>query len=230
MHRLLFAIVQGPPVSWSPPPSALGVIETRAFDELVVVSSALDRIPESNARTLALYHEVVAATMDAEGVLPFRFGTTLHADDLDGWLAAHGERIRAALGQLRGCVEMNVKLLRLNCAHGRERSCPACAGGAPGADTLRAVADHLVERAGIARWRFRVAGHGSNLAGAVAFLVPKNEVDALLARIAPVASRAPGVAVVPTGPWPAYSFALPLDRPPLARVESRERHAGHIAG
>ena len=132
--------------------------------------------------------------------------------------------------EVRGCVEMNVKLLRLNCAHGRERSCPACAGGAPGADTLRAVADHLVERAGIARWRFRVAGHGSNLAGAVAFLVPKNEVDALLARIAPVASRAPGVAVVPTGPWPAYSFALPLDRPPLARVESRERHAGHIAG
>src|SRR6266480_1940728 len=210
MHRLLFAIVQGPPVSWRSPPSALGVIETRAFDKLVVVSSALDRIPESNARTLALYHEVVAATMDAEGVLPFRFGTTLHADDLDGWLVAHGERIRAALGQLRGCVEMNVKLLRLNSAHGRERSCPACAG--------------------IARWRFRVAGHGSNLAGAVAFLVQKNEVDALLARIAPVASRAPGVAVVPTGPWPAYSFALPLDRPPLARVESRERHAGHIAG
>jgi gas vesicle protein GvpL/GvpF len=230
MHRLLFAIVQRPPVVWRLPSSALGVIDTRAFGELVVVSSLLDRIPEPNARTLALYHEVVAATMEAEGVLPFHFGTALHAEELDGWLAANAERIRAALDQLRGCVEMTVKLLRLNCGHGRERSCPACAGGAPGADTLRVLADHLVERAGVARWRFRLAGHGSNLAGAVAFLVPHGEVDALLARIAPVASRAPGVAVVPTGPWPAYSFAPPLDRPPLTRVESRDTHAGHIAG
>src|SRR5262249_683490 len=37
-----------------------------------------------------------------------------------------------------------------------------------------------------------------------------------LARIAPVASRAVGVAVVPTGPWPAYSFVPAFDRPPLA--------------
>jgi hypothetical protein len=231
MHRLLFAIVQGSPVSWRPPPSALGVIETRAFGELVVVSSPLDRIPEPNARTLALYHEVVAATVEAEGVLPFRFGAALPAGELDGWLAAHAGRIRAALGQLRGRVEMNVKLLRLSCGHGRERSCPACVVGAPGADTLRALADHLVERAGVARWRFRVAGRGSNLAGAVAFLVPRHEVDAFLARIAPVASRAPGVAVVPTGPWPAYSFVPPLlDRPPLARVESQAPRVGHIAG
>ena len=206
------------------------MIETRAFDELVVVSSQLERIPEPNTRTLALHHDVVAATMEADGVLPFRFGTALDAGELEGWLAAHAARIRAALGQLRGRVEMNVKLLRLACGHGRERACPACAAGPPGVDTLRDLADHLIERASVARWRFRLAGHGSNLAGSLAFLVPRNEVDALLARIAPVASRAPGVAVVPTGPWPAYSFALPLDRPPLARVESRERHAGHIAG
>src|SRR5712691_4277268 len=39
MHRLLFATVQEPPVSWRPPASALGMIETRTFGELVVVSS-----------------------------------------------------------------------------------------------------------------------------------------------------------------------------------------------
>jgi hypothetical protein len=230
MRQLLFAIVEGPPVSWRLPPSALGAIEACAFGELVVVSSPLDRVPEPNARTLALYHDVVAATMEADGVLPFRFGTALDAGELDGWLAKHAERIRAALGQLRGCVEMNVKLLRLACGHGRERSCPACAGGAPGADTLRTLADRLVERAGVTRWRFRLAGRGSNVAASVAFLVLRGEVDALLSRIAPVASHAPGIAVVPTGPCPAYSFAPPLDRPPLARVEVRERRAGHLAG
>src|SRR2546425_5083817 len=145
MQQLLFAIVQGPPVSWRPPRSALSMIETRAFDELVVVSSQLERIPEPNARTLALHHEVVTATMEADGVLPFRFGTALDAGELEGWLAAHAARIRAALGQLRGRVEMNVKLLRLTCGHGRERSCPACAAGPPGVDTLRDLADHRSE-------------------------------------------------------------------------------------
>src|SRR2546425_130219 len=103
MQQLVFAIVQGPPVSWRPPRSALGMIETRAFDELVVVSSQLERIPEPNTRTLALHHDVVAATMEADGVLPFRFGTSLDAGELEGWLAAHAARIRAALGQPGAC-------------------------------------------------------------------------------------------------------------------------------
>ncbi len=230
MQRLLFAIVQGPPVSWRPPRSALGMIETRAFDELVVVSSQLERIPEPNTRTRALHHDVVAATMEADGVLPFRFGTALDAGELEGWLAAHAARIRAALGQLRGRVEMNVKLLRLTCGHGRASACPACAAGPSGVDTLRDLADHLIERASVARWRFRLAGHGSNLAGSLAFLVPRNEVDALLARIAPVVSRAGSIAVVPTGPWPAYSFAPPLDRPPVARVAPLDRREHPITG
>src|SRR2546422_5798271 len=50
----------------------------------------------------------------------------------------------------------------------------------------------------------------------VAFLLPRGELADFLARIAPVASRAVGVAVVPTGPWPAYSFVPTFDRPPLA--------------
>jgi hypothetical protein len=52
----------------------------------------------------------------------------------------------------------------------------------------------------------------------VAFLLPRAELADFLARIAPVASRAVGVAVVPTGPWPAYSFVPVFDRPPLAPV------------
>src|SRR3989442_287356 len=94
MQRLLFAIVQGPPVSWRPPRSALGMIETRAFDELVVVSSQLERIPEPNTRTRALHHDVVAATMEADGVLPFPFGTALDARELEG-SPAGGHAVRA---------------------------------------------------------------------------------------------------------------------------------------
>ena len=49
------------------------------------------------------------------------------------------------------------------------------------------------------------------MAASVVFLVPREDVPAFLARIAPVAARAGNMAVVPTGPWPAYSFAPPLD-------------------
>jgi len=55
-------------------------------------------------------------------------------------------------------------------------------------------------------------------------------VDALLARIAPVVSRAGSIAVVPTGPWPAYSFAPPLDRPPVVRVAPLDRREHPITG
>ena len=67
------------------------------------------------------------------------------------------------------------------------------------------------------------------IAASVAFLVPRAEVPALLARIAPIASRAVGVAVVPTGPWPAYSFVPVLDRLPPAHTvpTSRTVHGRH---
>lgn len=151
-----------------------------------------ERLPPATARTLAQHHEVVAAAMDADALLPFRFGTAVPAGELAAWLAAHAARIRATLAELRGAVEMSVKLLRLHRGHGAEGSCPEC------------------------------AGHP--------FLVPRDEVGALLARIAPVASRAAGIAVVPTGPWPAYSFAGSFERLPLARVTATPPLADRLTG
>ena len=113
---------------------------------------------------------------------------------------------------------MSVKLLRLHCGHSIDRTCRECADGAPGVVQLRELAERLVSQAGIERWRYRSPGGGSNVAGSVAFLVARAEVDAFLARIAPIASRAAGIAVVPTGPWPPYSFVPSFDRFPLQRL------------
>src|SRR5262249_61791962 len=81
---------------------------------------------------------------------------------------------------------------------------------------LRELGDQIVDRAALAQWRSRPAGTAGNVVASVAFLVPRSELADFLARIAPVASRAVGVAVVPTGPWPAYSFVPAFDRPPLS--------------
>jgi hypothetical protein len=218
MYQHLFAIVERPPASWRPPVASRGLVATSAFHGVHLIAGACDQAPDANARTLAAHHDVIASAMDAAAVLPFPFGTLVPSRELPAWLEAHRARIDATLRELRGRVEMSVKLLRLHCGHDAERVCPACARGAPGAGELGDVADHLVERAGVERWRFRSSTTGGNIAGSVAFLVQRHEVHAFLARIAPVASRAAGIAVVPTGPWPAYSFVPTFDRLPLARV------------
>ena len=79
---------------------------------------------------------------------------------------------------------------------------------------LRALADALIERAALAQWRYRPSGSAGNVASAVSFLVPRADLGGFLARIAPVASHALGVAVVPTGPWAPYSFVPDLWKAP----------------
>ncbi len=231
MYQYLYAIADLLPMAWRPPEASVGgPVVLRRLGDLVVLASPLDLLPEANARTLALHHDVVATTLDAAAVVPFRFGTIVPTADLDAWLGAHAQLVRATLGQLRGCVEMSVKLLRLHCGHSIERTCRECADGAPGVVQLRELAERLVRQAGIERWRYRSAGGGSNVVGSVAFLLPRSEVDSFLTRIAPIASRAPGIAVVPTGPWPPYSFVPSFDRFPLPRLSEPGRDAGRLAG
>ncbi len=96
---------------------------------------------------------------------------------------------------------MTVRLLRLDV---REL--------APGRTAqVAALAERLIERAEVGTWRYVPVGGGGDGSASLAFLVPREEVQSFLVRIAPVASRAEGVAVVPSGPWPPYSFAPALD-------------------
>ena len=161
-------------------------------------------------------------------MLPFPFGTTVPGTESDAWIASHAASLRTALSKVRGCVEMNVKLLRLDLPPVRRA---AEARDPRRTAYLEALGERLVARAGVEDWRYRVHGNGTNATVSVAFLVPRLEVSDFLTRIAPVASRAAGVAVVPTGPWPAYSFVPALgpervadpaaDIAPFARVAQR---------
>ena len=230
MYQHLYAIADRLPAAWRPPETSVGgPVVLRRLGDLVVVACDVDPPPLANARTLALHHDVVAATLDAVATVPFRFGTVVATADLDAWLDAHAPLVRATLGQLRGCVEMSVKLLRLHCGHSIERTCRECADGAPGVVQLRELAELLVAQAGVERWRYRSPAGGSNVAGSVAFLVSRSEIDAFLTRIAPIASRAAGIAVVPTGPWPPYSFVPVFDRFPLASLASPGPLPGRLA-
>lgn len=221
MQDYFYAIVDRLPRAWNGHlPGLAGMpVQATAVHDFVVVRSRLGAVPAASPKTLAAHHDVVASLMEADAIVPFPFGSTLAGGESDAWVASHATLLRAALTKVRGCVEMNVKLLRLNVSPG-ERD-PRRVGH------LDALGERLVARAGLDDWRYCVQGNGSNVSASVAFLVPRLEVSDFLTRIAPVASRASGVAVVPTGPWPAYSFAPTLSEAPLAdrlaRAEPPER-------
>ncbi len=223
MNHYLYALMDRLPPAWPRPSSGIGgaAVVLQRVDDVIVLGSTLESVPPATPRTLAVHHDVVGSVMEAAALLPFHYGTTVPAAALSDWLAARRAAVTAALAAVRDCVEMSVKLLRLDRAIDQqlartrrsERS-----EAPPGEHELRALAEALVERAGLPKWGYRPSGSGGNVVGSVAFLVPRPDLTAFLSRIAPIASHAVGVAVVPTGPWPPYSFVPSLDRTPSGRV------------
>lgn len=217
-EHYLYAIVRGPTPAWRPPVRGVdgAAVMPCRLDNLLVLESRLAGVPPATPQRLDAHHGVVASALDADALLPFRYGVTVADGSLDAWLAERRTLVDDVLERVCGHVEMSVKILRLDGAMAEETR-------------LREIADRLVECAAVTQWRRRPAGVSGNVAGGVAFLVAREDVPGFLARIAPVASRARGLAVVPTGPWPAYSFVPLLDRPPLARADGPDRPAGRLA-
>lgn len=205
-QRYLYAIVDSLPTRWRPSSSGVGggTVTAHPVRNLVLVASPVGLPPARTPQAEASHQDILSGLLDAGAVLPFPFGTVVADNELGAWLELRWSRICSAIEHLRGRIEMNVRLLRLDPHAPTEQGAEAL---------LRGVAERLVERAGLAAWRYAPTGHGANVAASVAFLVPHDEVAAFLARIAPVVARVPDVAVVPTGPWPAYSFAPALEDP-----------------
>jgi hypothetical protein len=208
----LYAIVERLPRRWRPPAIGVGPapVVARSLRGLVLITSTVDTVPRATPTIQARHDDVVATALGADAVLPLPFGTVMPALEIDRWLATHLGLIHVHLARLRRHVQMTVRLVSLS-------------SGADARAALRATAERLVERAGVTDWRYHDDGPGG-LLSSLAFLVPRDGVGDFLARVAPVAARAGGVAVVPTGPWPPASFSprLPIpgsvDAPDLARA------------
>jgi hypothetical protein len=181
-------------------------VEARRIGGFVVLSSPIERLPRPGPRALGRHLDVLGALLSPGPLFPLRYGTAMPSADLPPWLAGRAGTIRAGLALARGRVEMRVSVLALHFGDGD-------------AARLRDVADRVTAAAGYGRWRSHVGGGRGNAAITLAFLVPRPEVTTFLARIAPVAARAAEVAVVPSGPWPAWSFvpSLDLHGPPLTQ-------------
>lgn len=199
----LYAVVDRLPRRWRAP--ARGVagapVVARRVEDVIAVSSRLAAVPPRSLLALAQHEEVVRALLEAEALLPLPFGAVVR--DAGAWIRGRLGVLQEALDRLRGSVEMRVRLLRLD-ARVPDRA-------------LADLTDRVVQSAALAPARCRAERRP--LDTALAFLVPRTEVDLFLARIAPVAARAGGVAVVPSGPVPAWDFAPALGLPERAAPE-----------
>ncbi|MBM3221815.1 MAG: hypothetical protein FJZ38_24625 [Candidatus Rokubacteria bacterium] len=208
MLHHLYGILERPPLASRVPD--VGVddrpVLVRRFGPFAVLSTLVERTPRATPCAIARHHDVLAAVAAPGPLFPLPYGVGVPLGALEAWLAGRAASLHAGLRLVRGCVEMHVSVLALHFGDG---------------DPVRLckIADRVAEATGVTSWRSRVSGRGGNAAITLAFLVPRTEVPGFLARIAPIASRAGDLAVVPSGPWPAFTFVPSLDGPAPAGAE-----------
>jgi hypothetical protein len=202
MRHHLYGILERPPLASRVPD--VGVddrpILIRRIGGLVVLSTLVEATPRPSPSALSRHHEVLAAVTVPGPLFPLPYGVAVPLGELEPWLAVRAGVVRAGLRAVRGRAEMRVSVLALRFGDGD----PA---------RLCKVADRVAEATGLTSWRSRMSGRGGNATITLAFLVPRAEVATFLARIAPIASRAGDVAVVPSGPWPPSTFVPALETP-----------------
>jgi len=189
-----------------------GALKTVDVGRIDAVYGNADDAGEPTDEAVLAHADVVerlAAVNDA--VLPARYPGRY--DDEAALAAAVQERapqLEAALGRVRGCVELGVRVVR------EGRGGEAAASGADymrrrlaevnEAEALAAEVDAAV--AAMTRDATKAVTATADLVLSAAYLVPRGEVDAFRAAVDRVAEAHGDLAFVCVGPWPPYSFAL----------------------
>src|SRR5689334_14584199 len=78
---------------------------------LLVSDSEGDSLPAVTRENVLAHDAVVRSVLNETTPLPFRFGTVQTEPQLLGYISTHRAALEAKLAQIRGCVEMNVKII-----------------------------------------------------------------------------------------------------------------------
>ena len=215
-----------------PPPLGLEerAVAVLPFNGIAAVAGELAAgCPEAIERHLREHFRVVEAFMARDTVLPVRFGTAFAGvTELQEHLARAHDVYASDLRRLRGQIELSVRAER------RGPPAPPCicepalaaVDAGPGARYLAekfalaahslaqqrdalGLADMLRERlaaqATQVEWRTLALPSGAT-GVSMAFLLPKERLDAFRGAVAALGASAPDLDILLTGPWPPYSF------------------------
>lgn len=181
----------------------------RGIEGLDLVVSEHDGAELDASEEAVLEHaRVVEALVGrSTALLPARFGRGFRDDDaLREAIEGRAAQLREALAQVRGCVEIGVRVLA--------PEAPPPPAAESGRAYMEARLAHTEEArelheplAALARAATRTVGATPRLLLSGAYLVEPGELDAFRRRVSELEAAHTELTFVTTGPWPPYSFA-----------------------
>jgi hypothetical protein len=175
--------------------------------DLVVSEHGGAELDASQEAVLAHARVVEALVERSAALLPARFGRGFRDEDaLREAIAGRAASLRDALAQVRGCVEVGVRVVAPE------------PGPPPAAESGRAYMEarlaHTEEArklhdplAALARAATRTVGATPRLLLSGAYLVEPGALEGFRRRVSELEAAHPELTFVTTGPWPPYSFA-----------------------
>jgi len=192
---------------------------------VLVSAFAGDRAPINRENVLA-HAAVTRKLLDQTTPLPFRFGVLVTQEQLESFVAARHDALKARLDFVHDCVEMSVKIISSGGHDARQLEVPASALAAkPGTAFLLEKRRELLgseartlEAQKLASW---LKGQISDLPKdtrintnltdklvlATSHLVARGVVEQYRARLTAARLERPELNFLVSGPWPPYSFA-----------------------
>ena len=225
MKLYVYCLADGIDVLEDPAPGISGapvrLLKTEDFSVLV---SDLDADVVQVTRENALAHAAVVRSILARTTpLPFRFGTLVTEQQLVNYLSARRPALDKKLDEVRGCVEMSVKIIREPTAHepGPNENVNQGTGTSFLAQKRREILggeQSAAEAAKISTWLHdKVSGllrdeqvtlrPTEKLVLAAAHLVERANVKKYREKMAETCKSRPELHFLLSGPWPPYSFA-----------------------
>ena len=188
---------------------------------LLVSDFAGDALP-FNRKDALVHAAVVRSVLDRTTPLPFRFGTVVTEDQLRSYLTARRDALLAKLAKIRGCLEMNVRII--SDQNGTEEV-GAQVAEKPGTSFLlqkrREIAGseaRAAEAKNVAAWLDGLVGQfvtqkelKTNITNQLilteAHLVERSLIERYRATLNEARRERPELKFLVSGPWAPYSFA-----------------------
>lgn len=223
MKLYVYCVTEG--IGSVPKLQGIGGAEVRLFQAenvSLLVSDFSGDIVQVHRENALAHAAVVRSVLDQTTPLPFRFGTLVTEEQLQTYVTARREALLANLALVRGCVEMNVKIISdLNeqqpADHDLQEK-PGTAflaekrrellGSEARAEEAKSIADWLEGLLGEAVRQTRIKTNVTNrLIVAAAHLVERGAVQPYRNKVQEARNKRSDLKFLMSGPWPPYSFA-----------------------
>jgi hypothetical protein len=205
----------------------LGRAEIRLFktgDFSILVSDFSGDVVPVNPDNALTHATVVRSVLEQTTPLPFRFGTLVTEEQMRNYVMTRRDALLAKLAEVRGCVEMNVKIIsdrdrtEVQRRDDEVKDKPGTAflaekrreilGSESRAAEAKRVASWLQERVGEVARKTQINQNVTDrLLLAAAHLVDRGLVEQYRLRLKEARDERPELKFLVSGPWPPYSFA-----------------------